>query len=171
MPASGAEYIRGTLWRRGPSFAEIALDEPFARVLIRKNGALNLEDLTKPLESEAPAPRPADSKPMRLFIDRFTAAARRASGEPRRRASSAAPRRRAAEGSQRQPAIAELETATRARLEVPKADLEALGKLRSEAIQAALLGSGDVDPARAFVITSDPKPGQGNAVRVEMSLK
>jgi hypothetical protein len=70
-----------------------------------------------------------------------------------------------------QTAITELDAAARARTEVPKADLEALGKQRSEAIQAALLGSGELDATRVFIITSDPKPGKDNVVRMELSLK
>jgi hypothetical protein len=70
-----------------------------------------------------------------------------------------------------EPAIAGLEGALLPRFEPPKDELEALGKRRSQSIQEALLGSGEVDAARVFVITSDPKPGKGEAVRVEMSLK
>jgi hypothetical protein len=69
------------------------------------------------------------------------------------------------------PAIAELEGALLPKFAPPKDDLEALGKRRSQAIQDALLGSGEVDAARLFVITADPKPGKGDTVRMEMSLK
>ncbi|MEP7245288.1 MAG: DUF748 domain-containing protein [Gammaproteobacteria bacterium] len=76
-----------TLWRRGPGFAQIALDDPFARVLIRTDGSLNLADLAKPRPREAaPAPEPANSKPMRLFIDRFTVRGGRTTFEDRTRA-------------------------------------------------------------------------------------
>ncbi|MEP7245289.1 MAG: hypothetical protein ABI885_16655 [Gammaproteobacteria bacterium] len=69
------------------------------------------------------------------------------------------------------PAITELEGAIRPRLEIPEGALEALGKQRSEAIQQVLLANGGIDPARVFVITSEPKPAAGNAVRMELSLK
>ncbi len=61
-----------SIWRRGPSFQEIVLERPFGRVLIRKNGALNLADLAKPFASNTPPATPAQkSEPMRLFIDRL----------------------------------------------------------------------------------------------------
>jgi hypothetical protein len=68
-------------------------------------------------------------------------------------------------------AIAELEAALGARIPVSDADLEELGKHRARAIQDALLGGGDIDAARVFVIIAPPKAATGNKVRVEMSLK
>jgi uncharacterized protein involved in outer membrane biogenesis len=70
-----------------------------------------------------------------------------------------------------EPAIAELEAALGARIEVPESDLEKLGHLRAQAIQDALLGSGAVDPSRVFVIVAPPKPASGGVVRLELSLK
>ena len=58
-----------SLWRRAPSFQEIALEEPFARVLIRPDGTLNLADLSKGFPPEESKPQAPPSKPMRLFID------------------------------------------------------------------------------------------------------
>ncbi|HEV7715874.1 MAG TPA: DUF748 domain-containing protein, partial [Steroidobacteraceae bacterium] len=74
-----------TLWRLGPSFQEIALDEPYARVVIRADGALNLVDLAKPLNTGPPKPVDANAKPMRLFIDKFTVRAGRSEFEDRTR--------------------------------------------------------------------------------------
>ncbi len=61
-----------SIWRRGPSFAAIALDDPYARVLIRTGGVLNLSDLAKPFANEPAPAKPAGTKPMRLFVDRLT---------------------------------------------------------------------------------------------------
>jgi hypothetical protein len=69
------------------------------------------------------------------------------------------------------PAIAELETNLGAQMAVSDADLEALGQLRARAIQDALLGGGEIDATRVFVINGPPKPATGTKVRVEMSLK
>ncbi len=73
-----------SLWRRGPSFQQIALENPFARVLIRPDGSLNLADLSKgfpPHESKPKEP----SQPMRLFIDRLSVRAGRTLYEDRSR--------------------------------------------------------------------------------------
>jgi hypothetical protein len=58
-----------SLWRLGPSFDQIILEQPFARVLIRRNGTINLADLSKPFEK--PQPPAKKSGPLRLYIDRF----------------------------------------------------------------------------------------------------
>jgi uncharacterized protein DUF748 len=55
-----------SLWRRGGSFRVIELDQPFTRVLIRRDGTLNLADLAKPFANEPP-----DEEPVRLFVDRL----------------------------------------------------------------------------------------------------
>jgi hypothetical protein len=60
-----------SIWRRGPSFQEITLENPFTRVLIHKDGTLNLADLGKGFPPE-PAKKPASSGPARLFIDRLS---------------------------------------------------------------------------------------------------
>ncbi len=41
-----------SLWRRGASFKEISIEQPFARALLRENGSLNLADLAKPFAEE-----------------------------------------------------------------------------------------------------------------------
>ena len=58
-----------TLWRLGPSFREIRLEQPYARVVLRPDGALNLADLAKGFP---PSPKPQKpTPPMRLFIQRL----------------------------------------------------------------------------------------------------
>ncbi|MGH8137739.1 MAG: DUF748 domain-containing protein [Steroidobacteraceae bacterium] len=70
------------------------------------------------------------------------------------------------------PANAELEAALLPRIAVSDGQLEALGKHRAQAIQDALLGGGEIDPARVFVIGGSPKPAaQQDKVRVELALK
>jgi hypothetical protein len=49
--------------------------------------------------------------------------------------------------------------------------MEGLGKARGQAIQAALLGDGEVDPARVFLIHADSQPPGGDKVKLELSLK
>lgn len=58
-----------SLWRRGASFGRIVLDHPFARVVVRKDGSVNIGDLAKPF-AHAPERKPA-TKPMRLFVDQL----------------------------------------------------------------------------------------------------
>lgn len=49
--------------------------------------------------------------------------------------------------------------------------MEALGKARGQSIQAALLGSGEVDAARVFLISADSQPPGATRVKLELSLK
>jgi hypothetical protein len=59
-----------SIWRRGPSFQTILLEQPFARTVIRPDGTLNFSDLALPPSPQAkPEPNP---KPVRLFINRFS---------------------------------------------------------------------------------------------------
>jgi hypothetical protein len=67
-------------------------------------------------------------------------------------------------------AIADLETALINHMQVPDAELEALGRSRAQAIQAALLGGGQVDPARVFVVNAQPKPDSGDTVKVVLAV-
>jgi hypothetical protein len=60
-----------SLWRLGPSFQEILLDQPYVRAVIRRGGELNLADLGKGFPEEPKKPQPAESKPLRLYIGRF----------------------------------------------------------------------------------------------------
>jgi len=73
-PMVGAAALRielelASLWRRGPSFREIVLGQPFAHVVVRRNGRLNLADLVPAAQSTG---RHAKSAPLRLYIDRLT---------------------------------------------------------------------------------------------------
>ena len=61
-----------SLFKLGPDFREIVLERPLIRMVVRRDGTLNLADLGKgfpPAPANAPPPKP--SEPMRLFIDRF----------------------------------------------------------------------------------------------------
>jgi Domain of Unknown Function (DUF748) len=69
------------------------------------------------------------------------------------------------------PAIADLNAALIDHIEVPDADLEALGKQRAKAIQDALLSDGQVDPSRVFIANAPPQPDTGDKVKVEMAVK
>ena len=57
-----------SLWRRGASFKEISLEQPYIRPVIRANGELNFVDLARPFP---PEPREADEEPPRVFIGLF----------------------------------------------------------------------------------------------------
>ena len=67
-------------------------------------------------------------------------------------------------------AIADLETALLAHIQVPDSDLEQLGRSRASAIQNALLSGGQVDPARVFIVNAAPKPDSGDTVKVELAV-
>jgi hypothetical protein len=69
------------------------------------------------------------------------------------------------------PAIADLNAALIDHIQVPDADLEALGKQRAKAIQDALLSDGQVDPSRVFIVSAPPPPDTGGKVNVEMAVK
>jgi len=68
-------------------------------------------------------------------------------------------------------AIADLNAALINHIEVPDAELEALGKQRAQAIQDALLSDGQVDAARVFIVNAPPKPDSGDQVKVELAVK
>ena len=74
-----------SLWRRGASFREIDLDRPFARVLVRADGVLNLTDLARPAQAPEEPEAPEDAEPMRVFIDRFAVTQGRTTFEDRSR--------------------------------------------------------------------------------------
>jgi hypothetical protein len=59
-----------SVWRLGPDFEAISLEQPFARVLVKRDGTLNLSELALP---PSPTPKPVPKpQPTRLFINRFT---------------------------------------------------------------------------------------------------
>lgn len=70
-----------------------------------------------------------------------------------------------------EPAIADLNVALINHIEVPDADLVALGKDRARAIQDVLLSEGQIEPARVFIVDAPPKPDSGDKVKVEMAVK
>ena len=55
-------------------------------------------------------------------------------------------------------AITDLDAALVARIKIQDTDLEKLGKLRARAVQDALLGTGEIDPSRIFLIAQPPQP-------------
>jgi hypothetical protein len=65
----------------------------------------------------------------------------------------------------------ELEQALREKNTVPPEALEALGQARAHAIQDALLGGGEVDAQRVFLVAAQEKPPVEGKVRIELSLK
>jgi hypothetical protein len=67
--------------------------------------------------------------------------------------------------------ITDLSAALSARTKILDADLERLGMQRAKAVQDALLGSGDIDPSRVFLIAQSAAPPADKRVRLEMSLK
>ncbi len=67
-------------------------------------------------------------------------------------------------------AMADLEAALLAHIQVPDSDLEQLGRARASAIQNALLSGGQVDPARVFIVNAAPKPDTGDTVKVELAV-
>ena len=74
-----------SVFRLAPSFAAIEIDEPFTRVVIRKDGTLNLADLAQPFDTRSPAPAPEE--PLALIIDRLRVSAGRIDFEDHARAS------------------------------------------------------------------------------------
>ena len=70
-------------------------------------------------------------------------------------------------------ANAALEAEFMAKHPVTPEALEALGKARAQSIQEALLGGGQVDPGRVFLISADAKPPAAGEtkVKLELSLK
>jgi hypothetical protein len=67
-------------------------------------------------------------------------------------------------------AIADLKAALIEHIQIPDADLEALGKQRALAIQGALV-AGQVDPGRVFIVVGPPQPQAGDKIKVEMAVK
>jgi hypothetical protein len=77
------DFDVSSVWRLGASLAAVELDAPFARVMLRPDGSLNLADLAKLAH---PSP-PSDSEETpRVFIDRLTVATGRIAFEDHARA-------------------------------------------------------------------------------------
>ncbi|HEV7608433.1 MAG TPA: DUF748 domain-containing protein [Steroidobacteraceae bacterium] len=63
-----------SVFHLAPSLADIELDEPFTRVVIRKDGTLNLADLAQPFDT-AQAPPSVPEEPLQLAIERLRVSA------------------------------------------------------------------------------------------------
>ena len=77
------DFDISSVWKVGASFAAVELDKPYARVLLRKDGTLNLADLGNPKNVE---PSREDEEPVAVFIDRLSVATGRVAFEDRARA-------------------------------------------------------------------------------------
>jgi hypothetical protein len=77
------DFDVSSVWRVGASFAAVELDDPFARVMLRPDGSLNLADLAKLAH---PSPPSDESETPRVFIDRLSVATGRIAFEDRARA-------------------------------------------------------------------------------------
>ena len=75
------ELSTASLWRRAASFRDILIERPFAHVIIRPDGVLNLQALAAPAPQRG-AP-PAAPGTMRLVVDRFTMSQGRATYDDR----------------------------------------------------------------------------------------
>src|SRR5215472_3857527 len=63
-----------SIWRLGPSFGDILLEQPYVRAVLRPNGELNLADLGKgfpPSPPEAQKAQKQPAQPPRLYIRRL----------------------------------------------------------------------------------------------------
>jgi Domain of Unknown Function (DUF748) len=61
-----------SLWHLAPDFREILLEQPYVRVVVRPDGALNLADLGKGFPPGPQTPKPhKPAAPMRLIIQRL----------------------------------------------------------------------------------------------------
>jgi uncharacterized protein involved in outer membrane biogenesis len=67
--------------------------------------------------------------------------------------------------------ITALEDVVLPKVEVPETELADLGRERAQAVQNLLLASGEIEPARVFVITGEPAPNEGGLVRMDLSLR
>ncbi|MBP6876964.1 MAG: DUF748 domain-containing protein [Phenylobacterium sp.] len=66
--------------------------------------------------------------------------------------------------------IAWLEDKLRGRIAISDEDLRSLGKARAEAVQAALLGDGQINAARVFITAQSVAEAKGGPVRMTLSL-
>jgi len=70
-----------SVWKVGASFADVELDQPYVRVLLRPDGTLNLADLAHPRNADQP--QQEEESPVGVFIDRLSVAAGRVAFEDR----------------------------------------------------------------------------------------
>lgn len=80
-------------------------------------------------------------------------------------------RKKTREGLAYEAANGELTEALHKKSVVSDQDLEALGQARARAIQDALLGQGEIEAARVFMIAATAKPPAAGKVRLELALK
>ncbi len=73
-----------SLWRLGPSFGTIILEQPYVRAVLRRDGAVNLADLGKGFAA-APTKPQQPSAPLRLYIGRLAVISGTANFEDRTR--------------------------------------------------------------------------------------
>ena len=67
--------------------------------------------------------------------------------------------------------ITALEDVVLPQVEVPDTDLADLGRQRAQVVQDLLLASGEIEPARVFVITGEAAPNEGGLVRMDLALR
>jgi hypothetical protein len=60
-----------SIWRLGPSFGDILLEQPYVRAVMRRGGELNLADLGKGFPPAPPAEKKQPAQPPRLYIRRL----------------------------------------------------------------------------------------------------
>jgi hypothetical protein len=60
-----------SLWRLGPSFGDILLEQPYVRAVIRRDGELNLADLGKGFPPPPPEAQKKPAPPPQLYIQRL----------------------------------------------------------------------------------------------------
>jgi hypothetical protein len=68
-------------------------------------------------------------------------------------------------------AKAALEQELRPTITVTDGELEQLAQARSEAVQRALLGSGELPPSRVFVVREGKVAAQDGKVQLQLNLK
>jgi hypothetical protein len=75
-----------SIWRLGPSFGDILLEQPYVRAVVRPDGELNLADLGKGFPPSPPEAQKKPTQPPRLYIRRLAVLAGTAVFEDRTRA-------------------------------------------------------------------------------------
>jgi hypothetical protein len=60
-----------SIWRLGPSFGDILLEQPYVRAVMRRGGELNLADLGKGFPPSPPQAQKKPAQPPRLYIRRL----------------------------------------------------------------------------------------------------
>src|SRR6516165_8365458 len=60
-----------SIWRLGPSFGDILLEQPYVRAVVRPDGELNLADLGKGFPPAPPEAQKKSAPPPRLYIRRL----------------------------------------------------------------------------------------------------